>query len=535
MKELPKTSNSSILGLLAVLAAILANSALAVTYTGSLPLTPVHPRYAFGGFFDVGVNSVLLDADDIDDDEYAVIAVEQTVHWAVRDSSDALVAELDGAAATVTSSLPGGNGFIYAPGEYTITFTGSATYYLARMDGVNFTMEGPYTVTLTPCEGGRLTMPFTFVGVGSVSCGGVTSTTATPGTNETLVVPVGYNNGTLTLTAAPTPSGAWPPGQPVWANATATVQNPSTATLSTATAGTYNVMATCGNTVAMTVQVVGVSGITARRKGTGDSFGSTATIAAGGKNTDVHKAEIKVQLSPSPLKQVAVTVPASLSGAAAHAGTNVAAVLSCGNSSIAGNSSGTITLTDIDTTTGSATAILTSSNVTRTCTVNIGGQSLNVTMAWDISGIHDFEFDDYFLPDMESDVIFYPTLDEIALLDEDEDGTPGEGAIGGHDIVFHVTKVTFDYWSFDYDAWEYVDEGGVVELDVMPGSNPILRFGVRLDDLLEIDDVTEAAPGKYVNPQTVYYYYNDTGTVIECIAITEYEFDAYDMEVYLCE
>ena len=145
-------------------------------------------------------------------------------------------------------------------------------------------------------------MPFAFVGVGCPSCGGVTSTTATPGANETLVVPVGHNNGSLTVTASPTPAGDWPSEKPVWSGVASS--SGTTATVSTATAGTYSVTATCGNTVGLTVQVVGVSGLAARRKGSDGSFGATATIAAGGKNTDVHKAEIRVQLSPSPLPPV---------------------------------------------------------------------------------------------------------------------------------------------------------------------------------------------------------------------------------------
>ena len=43
------------------------------------------------------MNGASLNADDIDE-ECAVVAVDQTVHWEVRDSSNALVAELAGSA-----------------------------------------------------------------------------------------------------------------------------------------------------------------------------------------------------------------------------------------------------------------------------------------------------------------------------------------------------------------------------------------------------------------------------------------------------
>lgn len=145
--------------------------------------------------------------------------------------------------------------------------------------------------------------------------------------------------------------------------------------------------ATYGNTIGLKVQVIGVSGLTARRIGSGESFGSSATIAAGGKGSDVHKAEIKIQLNPVPLKQATLTFPASLSGAAAHQDTDVSAVLTCGASTLTGNSSGTITLGAIDLATGTASAELKSSNVTRTCTATIGGQSVAVTMAWDMGEV----------------------------------------------------------------------------------------------------------------------------------------------------
>ena len=366
----------------------------------------------------------------------------------------------------------------------------------------------------------------------SLSCGGVTSTTATPGVNETVVVPVGHNNGSLSVTAKTT-------GKPLWSGVASS--SGATATVSTASSGTYNVTATCGNTVGLTVQVVGVSGLTARRKGSDGSFGPTAMIAVGGKNSDVHKAEIRIQLTPKPLKQLNMTVPASLSGASAHKDTDVAAVLTCGNSTITGSSSGTITIGEMDLATGCATAELTSSNVGQTCTVSIGGKSVDVVMNWDISGMFNFVYNDKaiyladFLPYVENKVSFYPTLDEMAGHDEDKDGKAGEGAIDGHDIKFYVTKVTFDYWSFDIEKWEYIDKGGVVEQDVVAGANPTLRFGVRLDELIDVKDVTETISGKYVNRQTVSDYYTITGNVIKCITVKGYKFVVYDEEVYVCE
>ena len=95
-----------------------AHPVLAVTLTGSLPMTPEHPRYAFCDSFYVELNDVLFDASDIDDDEYEVVPGETTITWKLRDASETLIAEGNGAMVRISSSLPGGPGLITSPGEY---------------------------------------------------------------------------------------------------------------------------------------------------------------------------------------------------------------------------------------------------------------------------------------------------------------------------------------------------------------------------------------------------------------------------------
>ena len=65
---------------LMVMAAILAQSALAATFTGTLPIAPVHPRYAFGSSFDVAVDDTLAEYIVIDDEEYEVIPTNMLLH-----------------------------------------------------------------------------------------------------------------------------------------------------------------------------------------------------------------------------------------------------------------------------------------------------------------------------------------------------------------------------------------------------------------------------------------------------------------------
>lgn len=284
----------------------------------------------------------------------------------------------------------------------------------------------------------------------------------------------------------------------------------------------------------MKVQVIGVSGLTARRKGTTDAFGASATIAAGGKSSDVHKAEIKVQLNPVPLKQATLTFSASLSGAAAHQGTDVAAVLSCGNSSVTGNSTGTLTLGTIDLTEGTASAELKSSNVTRTCTATIGGKAVTVGMVMASLGNRKYDWPEYFIYGVDHEIDFFPTLQEAADHDADGDGVTGEGAIDGHGIHFYVKSITIRYWQYDWENYEYVD-CGEEEIDISVGEDPLLRYGLRLSDIMDFGDTSETRPGQYTDTENVYGFYDyDDGTFTEtCIEVPTYMFAVYDGDVFI--
>ena len=387
-----------------------------------------------------------------------------------------------------------------------------------------------FEVTLP--EGGlEIGEPFRLVAVEKLTCGETVSRTSSPGTAETLVVPVGYNNGSVTVAATPTPSGEWPAICPFWSGDILSSDG-DTATVDTSTSGLKSVTASCGNSVSLKVQVIGVGGLQVRRKGSGQAFGDRAVIAAGGKSSDVHKAELEILLDPVPAKQTTLTFPVSLSGASAHTGTNVHGVFTCGTTTITGDSSGAIAAT-VEAGMGVITnAVFRSCNVTRTCTVTIGEESVDVEMEWDISGCKDFDYDGFFFPDVESEVFFYPTLDEIATEDEDEDGNEGEGAIGGHHLECAVTRIKYDYWSYDYVLGDYIEEGGVVEMDIEAGDDPEICFEVNVYDLFEMDDVQETPFGKYVNTHIVSDYYEDDGEVISCIVILEYEIEWIDTDVH---
>ncbi len=261
------------------------------------------------------------------------------------------------------------------------------------------------------------------------------------------------------------------------------------------------------------------------------SFAGTATVAAGGKSSAVHKASVRAYVTPSNYTgKVDLTFTASLSGAAAFTGTSVNGRLDIGDGSVVGDNSATIHVTHV--TNGHFDGILTSSNVKRNCTVTIAGKTAQVTFEWDCAGSKDFDYDEFFFPGLEFEAVFYPTLDEIATEDEDEDGIIGEGAIDSHMMDFDIMKIKYDYWIYDYEAEEYVDEGEVVEIDIPLNSNPVIRFDVTLDDLFEFDDVVEQPGGKYLGTMIVRDYIEDTGTVVKCICIMGYTLDVFDMEVF---
>ncbi len=189
----------------------IAQSALAVSFTGSLPTDPSNPRFAFGGYFDIGLGTVLFDASDIDDDEYEVVRGETTFKWTLRNASGTLVAEANEASAHITSSLPGGTGIITAPGEYTITFEESAKYNLVNGNET----RGPFTAALTPGNGGRLSMPFWLIAVDHIEISGNGASGTVSDGAANLLRGTKY---TFTACRAPANSPGWPAGWPSWSS-----------------------------------------------------------------------------------------------------------------------------------------------------------------------------------------------------------------------------------------------------------------------------------------------------------------------------
>jgi len=114
----------------------------------------------------------------------------------------------------------------------------------------------------------KKTSTFTYIGVASVSAGTITSTTDSPGANETIYIAIGSS--AFNVTATPEPSGSWPTSFPAWKlddNAAGTTGS-STYSFNPTIADDYKVAAFCGSSYskAMKVAVVEVASISGHGK-----------------------------------------------------------------------------------------------------------------------------------------------------------------------------------------------------------------------------------------------------------------------------
>ena len=418
---------------------------------------------------------------------------------------------------------PAGDTMTALPGHHTASY---AYHYCTCVHPVDNPGPGGCTVLRYSTEGSA---SFTVVKVGSLTSGDVVSTTDTPGDDETVCCGL---NETVTVSAAPYPAGAWPYGAPTWEGDVARAVTADMVEVDTSSYGVKIVTARCGiSSVSIRVVIAKIDSIAVKRSDLPDtSFAGLATIAAGGKSSAVHKASVRAYVTPSGYTgKVDLTFTASLSGAAAHAGTSVNGRLDIGDGSVVGDNSATIHVTHV--TDGHFDGILASSNVRRDCTVTIDGKSARVAFEWDCAGSRNFDYEDYFIPEEPEDIFFYPTLQEIAGEDTNNNGLSGEGAINGHSMPFVVGFVKVQFWSYDLELDDYVDYGETT-VNVTPGTDPAVVYGLKVSDLIDIGATTEPLTGKYKSVQTVYDDYFFYGSYYSEVQVLEYCFDVYDLDVF---
>ena len=84
---------------------------------------------------------------------------------------------------------------------------------------------------------------------------------------------------------------------------------------------------------------------------------------------------------------------------------------------------------------------------------------------------------------------------------------------------------------YDLESDEFVDFGETT-VNVAPGTDPDVVYGLKVSDLIDIDATTEPVSGKYKSVQTVYddyFFYNNYYSEVQ---VLEYCFDVYDLDVF---
>ena len=217
-----------------------------------------------------------------------------------------------------------------------------------------------------------------------------------------------------------------------------------TFSLPTNTAGEYAIEATATNaedandtaTDADTMYVVEIESLLVRRKGSGASYSDSATIGAGGIDSDVHKADVKLTVTPAPTVTTwSVDIPLSLSGTQGE------------------NTDGIFTLNGTPVTTSVTVSSVTTTGTYVSCDKTIdatisssagstGTVSATITQGWNYDVIRS---DRWSYPS----TFEYDTYESISYFLELEDSV----GIDGHNMRFVATEVIYD--QLDLSTWTF--------------------------------------------------------------------------------
>ena len=213
----------------------------------------------------------------------------------------------------------------------------------------------------------------------------------------------------------------------------------------------------------------------ARRKGSTANFGTEATIAAGGKDPDVHKAELEVTASPA-IAGIPVDVNIVAGTGQGKDGTGGAATLDMASETTDAN--------------GKATGTFTSSNKTEEVRLQSHPteESLNseivIHQQWDHENGGEWEYNGWSIPNAYSDVSW--TLQ----IDDGGQSVP----ITGHTAKFYAQRVVYYEWDDVLsDYVEYEEKRG-------PDNNWDLSFYSEFNP----PQTQDSTPGVYTSAQIVY-------------------------------
>jgi len=254
-----------------------------------------------------------------------------------------------------------------------------------------------------------------------------------------------------------------------------------------------------------------------RRTGSGGAYGTSATVAAGGVDSDVHKADIEVATSPA---VASVTLDIVVGK---KAGEGEGQPDTGGTASVSMNSY----TTDAN---GKAYGTFASSNkiesVTLECqdsdgTPLAGFGTATITQAWDDDAGLEFNVPEYFIPEIADTCKFTCRLDE---------GVP----IDGHTINWYTTKITLNWYSWNIDT-DDEDWGESDYNDPFTGDDA-LPFGKAIGDFVVYSGGSEDPSGVYAKAHTVHDYFDIVEVAGEYVwqeaLVMKYDFGVYDTGVY---
>lgn len=287
-----------------------------------------------------------------------------------------------------------------------------------------------------------------------------------------------------------------------------------TCTLELRRVGTDELLASAGpesKTVDVTVYE---ATLRVRRKGSGDDYAGSATVAAGKLSSDVHKADIEVSTDPA-VQGVTLNTEIKVGEGLGQAGTDGEASVYIGST------------TDEN---GKITGTYMSSNKSENVTLELRYQgqdvldTATVSQAWDDAAGLEFNVPYYFVPEIADTCKFTCRLQENVPID-------------GHTIKWYTTRIELDWywWNIDTDEADWDEQ----EYDYPFTGDDDLPFDQEIGDFIAYSGGQEDPAGVYAKTHTVYDYFDiveiEGEDVWQEALVTEYDFAVYDDGVYIAD
>jgi len=170
----------------------------------------------------------------------------------------------------------------------------------------------------------------------------------------------------------------------------------------------------------------------------GGGYGYSTDVAAGAKNSNVHKADVMIYFNPEPVVAQYVTISVSGDVADGSVSSPKASKLEIGSATITGQGSITIAVSP-----SGITGTFTSSNKLGNITISADDDTVSVDQKWDHRTANNagLEFDPFFEYDTPHDISLTLEL------------TESSNYIDSHELVFEVTKVVYE--QLDLTNWTF--------------------------------------------------------------------------------